>query len=144
MNKRLNQLNDNYFFKYNIKKLMEKKIRIIFPDLLMNINKTYIDFLINNFLKTKQKTKNNVLPPCVQLFSSVFGVKEPVGNNVTSDEMTDDCSGQMISRCNVYQTTFGLCRNVLTKVVTDKVTSDEVTSDVMLGFEDDDFNFSNL
>ena len=83
---------------------------------------------------------SNLFETNMNFISSVFGVKEPVGNNVTSDEMTDDCSWANDLEMNRVSNNLRVVPyNVLTEVVTD-----EVTSDVMLGFEDDDFNFSNL
>ena len=99
-------------------------------------------------------------------FSSIFGNEESVGNNIrcdniTSDEMVDDCLWASDSLYDddclrdddcLWDDDLKINRvsnnlrvvpyNALTEVVTDELS--EVTSDEMRGFEDDDFNFSNL
>ena len=68
---------------------------------------------------------------------------KPVDNNVTSDEMTDDCSWadelEMNRRTNNVRV---VPVNDLNEVIIDELS--EVTSDEMPGFDDDDINFNNL
>jgi hypothetical protein len=72
-------------------------------------------------------------------FLSSF-LDDPVdNNNITSDEMTNDCSWADEFGMNNIPNNVRVVRvNDLTEVII------EVTSDVMPGFEDDDFNFDNL
>lgn len=94
--------------------------------------------LLSNFFETN-----------MNLLSSFLGDNEPVGNNITSDEMNDDCSWaddcslvDDIEMNRVSNNHRVVPYNELTEVITDG--SSEVTSDEISGFTDDDFNFSNL
>ena len=80
----------------------------------------------------------------MNFLSSVFGDKVPVVNNVTSDEMTDDCSWDDELEMNRVSNNLRVVPyNVLTEVVTDELS--EVTSDEMHGFDDDkEFYPNNL
>ena len=92
---------------------------------------------------------SNLFETNMNFISSVFGDKVPVVNNVTSDEMTDDCSWADCSWADdlemnrVSNNLRVVPYNVLTEVVTDELS--EVTSDEMPGFDDDkEFYPNNL
>ena len=77
----------------------------------------------------------------MNFFSSFLD--EPVDNNVTSDEMTDDCSWENDLEMNRGTNNVRVVPiNELNEVTTDELS--EVTSDEMHGFDDDDINFNNL
>lgn len=76
-------------------------------------------------------------------FISSFLDKPVDNNNVTSDEMTNDCSwadefGMNLGTNNVRVVHV----NDLNEVIIDELS--EATSDEMPGFDDDDINFNNL
>ena len=77
----------------------------------------------------------------MNFFSSFLD--KPVDNNITSDEMTDDCSWTNDLEMNWGTNNVRVVPvNELTEVTTDELS--EVTSDEMPGFDDDDINFNNL
>lgn len=80
----------------------------------------------------------------MNFLSSVFGDKVPVVNNVTSDEMTDDCSWADDLEMNRVSNNLRVVPYYdLSKVITDELS--EVTSDEMPGFDDDkEFYPNNL
>lgn len=73
----------------------------------------------------------------MNFFSSFLD--EPVDNNITSDEMTDDCSWANDLEMNRGTNNVRVVPvNDLNEVII------EVTSDEMLGFDDYGINFNNL
>lgn len=91
---------------------------------------------------------SNLFETNMNFLSSIFGDDVSVGNNVTSDEMTDDCSladdleMNRVSN-NLLVVPVNESVNELTEVITDELS--EVTSDEMSGFDDDkEFYPNNL
>ena len=129
--------------------MIEKKLGLF--NLLFTKNYLKIKHNIKIYLKNKTKKQRTMFSSLVsELFktnmnflSSVFGDKEPVGNNVTSDEMTDDCSWADELGMNWGTNNVRVVHvNDLNEVIIDELS--EVTSDEMPGFDDDDINFNNL
>jgi len=86
---------------------------------------------------------SNLFETNMNFLSSFLGDNEPVGNNITSDEMTDDYSWADDIEMNRVSNNHRIVPyNELTEVITDGLS--EVTSDEMPCFTDDNFNFSNL